>query len=30
MRGTLEPHRLAAADELIDRLDVDALRRCLS
>ncbi|HZQ89062.1 MAG TPA: HAD family phosphatase [Gaiellaceae bacterium] len=30
MRGTLEPHRLARADELIDRLDVDVLRRCLS
>jgi beta-phosphoglucomutase len=30
MRGTLEPHRLAAADELIDRLDVDVMRRCLS
>jgi len=30
MRGTLEPHRLAQADQLIDRLDVDVLRRCLS
>ena len=30
MRGTLEPHRLAEADELIDRLDVDVMRRCLS
>jgi beta-phosphoglucomutase len=30
MRGTLEPHRLAEADELIDRLDVDLMRRCLS
>jgi hypothetical protein len=30
MRGTLEPHRLEAADELIDRLDVDVLQRCLS
>lgn len=30
MRGTLEPHRLAAADELIDRIDVDLIRRCLS
>jgi beta-phosphoglucomutase len=30
MRGTLEPHRLAKADELIDRLDVDVIRRCLS
>jgi len=30
MRGTVDPHRLARADELIDRLDVDVLRRCLS
>jgi beta-phosphoglucomutase len=30
MQGTLEPHRLAEADELIDRLDVDVMRRCLS
>jgi beta-phosphoglucomutase-like phosphatase (HAD superfamily) len=30
VRGTLEPARLAAADELIDRLDVDILQRCLS
>jgi HAD superfamily hydrolase (TIGR01509 family) len=30
MQGTLEPHRLAQADELIDRLDIDVLRRCLS
>jgi beta-phosphoglucomutase len=30
MRGTLEPHRLAQADELIDRLDLDVIRRCLS
>jgi beta-phosphoglucomutase len=30
MRGTLEPHRLAAADELIDRIDLDLMRRCLS
>jgi beta-phosphoglucomutase len=29
MRGTLEPHRLAAADELIDRIDVDVIRRIL-
>jgi HAD superfamily hydrolase (TIGR01509 family) len=28
-RGTLEPHRLREADELIDRLDVDVIRRCL-
>jgi beta-phosphoglucomutase len=30
MRTTLEPHRLADADELIDRIDVDLMRRCLS
>jgi beta-phosphoglucomutase len=30
MRGTLEPHRLAAADELIDRIDLHLMRRCLS
>jgi beta-phosphoglucomutase len=30
MQGTLEPHRLAQADELIDRIDVDVIRRCLS
>jgi beta-phosphoglucomutase len=30
MRTTLEPHRLEAADELIDRIDVDLVRRCLS
>jgi len=30
MKTTLEPHRLAAADELIDRIDVDLMRRCLS
>jgi len=29
MRTTLEPHRLAAADELIDRIDVDVVRRLL-
>ena len=29
-RGTLDPHRLAQADELIDRIDVDLVRRCLS
>jgi beta-phosphoglucomutase len=29
MQTTLEPHRLAAADELIDRIDVDLLRRFL-
>ena len=27
MRGTLEPHRLSRADELIDRIDVDVMRR---
>ena len=30
IKTTLEPHRLAAADELIDRLDLDVVRRCLS
>jgi len=30
MKTTLEPHRLAHADELIDRIDVDVMRRCLS
>jgi beta-phosphoglucomutase len=30
MKTTLEPHRLAQADELIDRVDVDVMRRCLS
>jgi HAD superfamily hydrolase (TIGR01509 family) len=30
MRTTLEPHRLAQADELIDRIDVEVMRRCLS
>jgi beta-phosphoglucomutase-like phosphatase (HAD superfamily) len=29
MRGTLEPHRLAQADELIDRIDVALMRRVL-
>ena len=29
MRTTLEPHRLAQADELIDRIDVDLMRRLL-
>ena len=29
MRTTLEPHRLAEADELIDRIDVDLMRRFL-
>lgn len=30
MQGTLGPHRLAQADELLDRIDVDVMRRCLS
>jgi beta-phosphoglucomutase len=30
VQGTLDPHRLAAADELIDRIDVELMRRCLS
>ncbi|HEY2543224.1 MAG TPA: HAD family phosphatase [Gaiellaceae bacterium] len=30
VQGTLEPQRLAQADELIDRIDVDVIRRCLS
>jgi beta-phosphoglucomutase len=30
MKTTLEPHRLARADRLIDRLDVDVVRACLS
>ena len=30
LKTTLEAHRLAAADELVDRLDVDVVRRCLS
>ena len=29
MRTTLEPHRLAQADELIDRIDVDLMHRLL-
>jgi HAD superfamily hydrolase (TIGR01509 family) len=29
-RGTLDPHRLSGADELVDRIDVDVMRRCLS
>jgi beta-phosphoglucomutase len=29
MRTTLEPHRLEQADELIDRIDVDLMRRIL-
>ena len=28
--GTLDPHRLAAADELIDRIDIELVRRVLS
>jgi len=30
LTGTLDPTRLSAADELIDRLDVEVVRRCLS
>jgi hypothetical protein len=30
MKTTLDPHRLARADRLIDRLDVDVVRSCLS
>jgi beta-phosphoglucomutase len=30
MKTTLEPYRLARADRLIDRLDVDIVRACLS
>lgn len=30
MRTTLEPHRLAQADELIDRLDLGVMRRLLT
>lgn len=30
MRGTLEPARLAQADQLVDRIDVDLMQRCLS
>jgi HAD superfamily hydrolase (TIGR01509 family) len=29
MRATLEPHRLAAADELVDRIDIDLMQRLL-
>ena len=29
VRTTLEPHRLAGADELVDRIDVDLMRRLL-
>jgi beta-phosphoglucomutase len=30
LRTTLEPHRLAQADELLDRIDVDLMRRLLA
>jgi beta-phosphoglucomutase len=30
MQGTLDPERLAQADELVDRLDIDLMKRCLS
>jgi len=29
-QGTLDPHRLAAADELIERIDVELMRRVLA
>jgi beta-phosphoglucomutase len=29
-RGTLEPERLRSADELVDRIDVELIERCLS
>jgi sugar-phosphatase len=28
--GTLDPERLRHADELVDRIDVELMRRCLS
>ena len=28
-QGTLDPHRLRAADELVERIDVDVMRRVL-
>jgi HAD superfamily hydrolase (TIGR01509 family) len=28
--GTLDPQRLRQADELVDRIDVELMRRCLS
>ena len=28
--GTLEPERLRQADELVERIDADLIRRCLS
>jgi HAD superfamily hydrolase (TIGR01509 family) len=28
--GTLDPHRLREADELVDRIDAELMRRCLS
>jgi beta-phosphoglucomutase len=30
VRATLDPHRLARADELVDRIDLDVMRRVLS
>ena len=30
LTGTLDPRRLRDADELIDRLDIDIMRKCLS
>jgi hypothetical protein len=29
VRTTLEPHRVAAADELLDRIDVDVMKLVL-
>jgi beta-phosphoglucomutase-like phosphatase (HAD superfamily) len=29
VRGTLDPHRLAAAEEIVDGLDVEVIRRVL-
>ena len=29
-RGTLEPERLRDADELVDRIDLELIERCLS
>jgi hypothetical protein len=28
--GTLDPERLRKADELVDRIDAELMRRCLS
>ena len=29
-RGTLDPHRLAGAEEIVDAIDVDLIRRLLT